>query len=120
MFRVASICSALRAELTRRELADHDVLISNPSPLTGERELYTVVSTDIDNAAGGPTVLVAEIETGTRYRTTAYATRDRLRRRTCAASSSVGSPTLSVIGSLSRSLPSCGAASWLGNRPSPG
>ncbi|MGH3907443.1 MAG: hypothetical protein ACRDTE_25195 [Pseudonocardiaceae bacterium] len=51
-----------------------DVLISNPSPLTGERELYTVVSADIYNAAGGPTVLVAEIETGTRYRATAYAT----------------------------------------------
>ena len=42
-----------------------DVLISNPSPLTGERELCTV-SADIYNAAGGPTVLVAEIETGTR------------------------------------------------------
>ncbi|MEO7196126.1 MAG: hypothetical protein ABIZ05_15155 [Pseudonocardiaceae bacterium] len=51
-----------------------DVLISTPSPLTGERELYTVVSADIYNAAGGPTVLVAEIETGTRYRATAYAT----------------------------------------------
>lgn len=34
-----------------------DVLISNPSPLTGEREL----SADPYNAAGGPTVLVAEI-----------------------------------------------------------
>lgn len=51
-----------------------DVLISSPSPLTGERELYTVVSADIYNAAGGPTVLVAEIETGTRFRATAYAT----------------------------------------------
>lgn len=51
-----------------------DVLISNPSPLTGERELHTVVSADIYNAAGGSTVLVAEIETGTRYRATAYAT----------------------------------------------
>lgn len=51
-----------------------DVLISNPSPLTGERELYTVVSADIYNAAGRPTVLVAEIETGTRYRATAHAT----------------------------------------------
>jgi mRNA-degrading endonuclease toxin of MazEF toxin-antitoxin module len=51
-----------------------DVLISNPSPLTGERELSTVVSADIYNTAGGPTVLVAEIETGTRYRATAYAT----------------------------------------------
>jgi hypothetical protein len=51
-----------------------DVLISNPSPLTGERELSAVVSADIYNAVGGPTVLVAEIETGTRYRATAYAT----------------------------------------------
>ncbi|HVE96051.1 MAG TPA: hypothetical protein VNA67_03585 [Pseudonocardiaceae bacterium] len=51
-----------------------DVLISSPSPLTGERELYTVVSVDIYNSAGGPTVLVAEIETGTRYRASAYAT----------------------------------------------
>jgi mRNA-degrading endonuclease toxin of MazEF toxin-antitoxin module len=51
-----------------------DVLISSPSPLTGQRELYTVVSADIYNAAGGPTLLVAEIETGTRYRATAYAT----------------------------------------------
>lgn len=51
-----------------------DVLISNPSPLTGERELSTVVSADIYNAASDPTVLVAEIETGTRYRATAYAT----------------------------------------------
>lgn len=55
-------------------LRQGDVLISNPSPLTGERELHTVVSADIYNAAGGPTVLVAEIETGTRYRATAYAT----------------------------------------------
>lgn len=51
-----------------------DVLISNPSPLTGERELYTVISADVYNAAGGPTVLIAEIETGTRYRASAYAT----------------------------------------------
>ncbi len=51
-----------------------DVLISTPSPLTGERELRTVVSADIYNAAGGPTVLIAEIETDTRYRATAYAT----------------------------------------------
>jgi len=51
-----------------------DVLISNPSPLTGERELSTVVSADAYNTAGGPTVLVAEIETGTRYRATAFAT----------------------------------------------
>jgi mRNA-degrading endonuclease toxin of MazEF toxin-antitoxin module len=35
--------------------------------------LHTVVS-DLYNAAGGPTVLIAEIETGTRYRATAYAT----------------------------------------------
>ena len=51
-----------------------DVLISNLSPLTGERELYTVVSADVYNDAGGPTVLIAEIETGTRYRASAYAT----------------------------------------------
>jgi len=54
--------------------AQGDVLISDPSPLTGERELYTVVSADVYNAAGGRTVLVAEIETGTRYRATAFAT----------------------------------------------
>ncbi len=51
-----------------------DVFISNPSPPTGERELYTVVSADMYNSAGGPTVLIAEIETGTRYRASAYAT----------------------------------------------
>ncbi|HTF47943.1 MAG TPA: hypothetical protein VK735_10875 [Pseudonocardia sp.] len=54
--------------------AQGDVLISDPSPLTGERELYTVVSADVYNSAGGRTVLVAEIETGTRYRATAFAT----------------------------------------------
>lgn len=54
--------------------AQGEVLISDPSPLTGERELYVVVSADIYNQAGGQTVLVAEIETGTRYRATAYAT----------------------------------------------
>ncbi len=48
--------------------------MSDPSPLTGERELYTIVSADTYNAAAGPTVLVAEIETGTRFRATAYAT----------------------------------------------
>ena len=58
----------------RAPVRQGEVLISNPSPLTGERELYTVVSADVYNAAGGPTVLVAEIETGTRYRATAYAT----------------------------------------------
>ncbi len=51
-----------------------DVLISNPSPLTGERELYPVVSADVYNAAGESTVLIGEIETGTRYRASAYAT----------------------------------------------
>lgn len=50
-----------------------DVLISEPSPLTGERELHAVVSSNVYNAAGGRTVLVAEIETGTRYRATAFA-----------------------------------------------
>jgi mRNA-degrading endonuclease toxin of MazEF toxin-antitoxin module len=54
--------------------AQGDVLISDPSALTGERELCTVVSADFYNAAGGRTVLVAEIETGTRYRATALAT----------------------------------------------
>jgi mRNA-degrading endonuclease toxin of MazEF toxin-antitoxin module len=53
--------------------AQGDVLISDPSPLTGERELYAVVSSDAYNDAGGRTVLVAEIETGTRYRATAFA-----------------------------------------------
>jgi mRNA-degrading endonuclease toxin of MazEF toxin-antitoxin module len=43
-------------------------------PLTGERELYIVVSADIYSTAGAPTVLVAEIETGTRYRASAYVT----------------------------------------------
>lgn len=33
-----------------------------------------MVSADIYNTAGGPTVLVAEIETGTCYRASAYAT----------------------------------------------
>jgi mRNA-degrading endonuclease toxin of MazEF toxin-antitoxin module len=51
-----------------------DVHISKASPLTGERHLYAVVSADVYSAAGGPTVLVAEIETGTRYRASAYAT----------------------------------------------
>ena len=32
------------------------------------------MSADVYNAADGPTVLVAEIETGTRYRVSAYAT----------------------------------------------
>lgn len=54
--------------------AQGDVLISDPSPLTGERELYVVVSADYYNTAGGRTVLVAEIETGTRYRASAFAT----------------------------------------------
>jgi mRNA-degrading endonuclease toxin of MazEF toxin-antitoxin module len=54
--------------------AQGDVLISDPSPLTGERELYVVVSADVYNAAGARTVLVAEIETGSRYRATAFAT----------------------------------------------
>ncbi|MBG6136233.1 type II toxin-antitoxin system PemK/MazF family toxin [Longispora fulva] len=44
--------------------------MSDPSPLTGERELYVVASSDLYNEAGGPTVLVAEIEVGTRLRAT--------------------------------------------------
>lgn len=51
-----------------------DVHLSDPSPLTGERELYLVVSCDPYNQAGGPTVVVAEIETGTRYRATPFGT----------------------------------------------
>ncbi|HEY1971201.1 MAG TPA: hypothetical protein VGH89_24815 [Pseudonocardia sp.] len=39
--------------------AQGEVRISDPSPLTGERELYVVVSADFYNAAGGRTVLVA-------------------------------------------------------------
>ena len=54
--------------------AQGQVLISDPSPLTGERELTVVVSSDIYNRAGAPTVVVAEVETGTRFRATSYAT----------------------------------------------
>ena len=54
--------------------AQGQVLISDPSPLTGERELVVVVSPDIYNRAGAPTVVVAEVETGTRFRATSYAT----------------------------------------------
>lgn len=51
-----------------------DVYVSDLSPLTGERELYVVVSCNPYNEAGGPTVVVAEIETGTRYRATPFGT----------------------------------------------
>ena len=54
--------------------AQGQVLISDPSPLTDERELVVVVSSDMYNRAGAPTVMVAEIETGTRFRATSYAT----------------------------------------------
>lgn len=33
-----------------------------------------MVSADVYHAAGGPTVLIVEIETGTRYRASGYAT----------------------------------------------
>lgn len=33
-----------------------------------------MISADIYNTAGGPTALLAEMETGTRYRASAYAT----------------------------------------------
>lgn len=59
---------------TRPWPSQGDVLISDPSPLTGERELHVVVSADVYNSEGPRTVLVAEIETGTRYRATAFAT----------------------------------------------
>ena len=42
--------------------------------LPRERELCTVISADVYNAVGSPTVLIAEIETGTRCRASAYAT----------------------------------------------
>ncbi|MFI9403559.1 type II toxin-antitoxin system PemK/MazF family toxin [Nocardia sp. NPDC052316] len=51
-----------------------DVYLSDPSPLTGERELYLIISSDEYNEAAGPTVVVAEIETGTRYRATPFGT----------------------------------------------
>lgn len=51
-----------------------DVFIADPSPLTGERELYLVISSDEYNEAAGPTVVVVEIETGTRYRATPFGT----------------------------------------------
>ncbi|NNH74548.1 hypothetical protein HLB23_32660 [Nocardia uniformis] len=51
-----------------------DIYISDPSPLTDERELYLIVSSDAYNDAGGPTVVVVEIETGTRYRATPFGT----------------------------------------------
>lgn len=51
-----------------------DVYISDPSPLTGERELYVIVTSDTYSDAQPPTHLVAEIETGTRYRASTYAT----------------------------------------------
>jgi mRNA-degrading endonuclease toxin of MazEF toxin-antitoxin module len=58
--------------LQRSSVKQGDVHISAPSPLTGERELYVVVSSDEYNEAAGPTVVVVEIETGTRYRATPF------------------------------------------------
>ncbi|MBH0780278.1 type II toxin-antitoxin system PemK/MazF family toxin [Nocardia bovistercoris] len=51
-----------------------DVYISEPSALTGARDLYLVVSSDEYNNAEGPTVVVVEIETGTRFRATPFGT----------------------------------------------
>ncbi|MGH3545559.1 MAG: hypothetical protein ACRDPW_06505, partial [Mycobacteriales bacterium] len=49
------------------------VYISNVRALTGERELRVVLSCDLYNASPGcVTVLVAEIETGTRLRATQH------------------------------------------------
>ncbi|MEU7141218.1 type II toxin-antitoxin system PemK/MazF family toxin [Nocardia sp. NPDC046473] len=51
-----------------------DVYRSDLSPPTGERALYLVISSDEYNEAAGPTVVVVEIETGTRYRATSFGT----------------------------------------------
>jgi mRNA-degrading endonuclease toxin of MazEF toxin-antitoxin module len=51
-----------------------DVYISRPSPLTGERELRVVVTNNAYNDGFSPTRLVAEIETGTRFRPTGFGT----------------------------------------------
>lgn len=50
-----------------------EVYTSSPSPITGERELRVVVSADVYNDRPGCiSVLVAEIETGTRLRATQH------------------------------------------------
>lgn len=50
-----------------------DVYLSTPSPITDERELRVVVSSDAYNTRPGcVSVLVAEIETGTRLRPTQH------------------------------------------------
>jgi mRNA-degrading endonuclease toxin of MazEF toxin-antitoxin module len=50
-----------------------DVYLSEPSPVTGERELRVIVSSDLYNSRPGcVSVLVAEIETGTRLRATQH------------------------------------------------
>lgn len=50
-----------------------DVHLSEPSPVTGERELRVVVSSDLYNTRPGcVSVLVAAIETGTRLRATQH------------------------------------------------
>ncbi|MGH3897412.1 MAG: hypothetical protein ACRDTA_04000 [Pseudonocardiaceae bacterium] len=50
-----------------------EVYLSTPSPITGERELRVIVSSDAYNTRPGcVSVLVAEIETGTRLRPTQH------------------------------------------------
>ena len=50
-----------------------EVYLSAPSPITGERELCVIVSSDAYNTRPGcVSVLVAEIETGTRLRPTQH------------------------------------------------
>ncbi|MGH3922446.1 MAG: type II toxin-antitoxin system PemK/MazF family toxin, partial [Pseudonocardiaceae bacterium] len=50
-----------------------EVYLSTPSPSTGDRELRVIVSSDAYNTRPGcVSVLVAEIETGTRLRPTQH------------------------------------------------
>ncbi len=57
----------------QRRVRQGDVYISDVSVLTGERELRVVLSCDLYNRNPGClTVLVAEIETGTRLRSTQH------------------------------------------------
>ena len=50
-----------------------DVYATPESPLTSEREVYVVLSGDMYNDAGTPTVIIAEIALGNRYRDSALA-----------------------------------------------
>ncbi|MGH4015842.1 MAG: type II toxin-antitoxin system PemK/MazF family toxin [Pseudonocardiaceae bacterium] len=53
-----------------------EVCLSAPSPITGERELRVIVSSDAYNTRPGcVSVLIAEIETGTRLRPTQHGIR---------------------------------------------